>query len=153
MTDNESEQSERDWSAAHGTILMLGNVDMFYCPDLVYTDDLYQYVITKVRRRLHYYMGKLDKDSAVAPILDQMLGLCTNFQAALHNARFPDPQADEVEPSQREVTELATAFLDKMSAPITRLVKDYNLYVHNRCLAEMMVRPDHNSIPTPVFMV
>lgn len=141
MTDSGSERSEQDWFAAHDTILMLGNVDMFYVPDLVYSDDLYQYVVTKVRRRLHYYMGKLDKDSAIVPILDQMLGLCTSFQAALHYARFPDPQGDEVEPSQRDVTRLATAFLDKMCEPITKLVKDYDLYVYNRYLAEMMVRP------------
>lgn len=131
-----AEKTEQDWCAASDTILMLGNVDMFYCPDLLHPEEIYQYVITKVRRRLHHIMGQLDEDAKVAPVLDAMLGMCTNFQAALAAAS----QDGAVALSERELAALAGEFISKMRGPVTKLVRDYDLYVQNRYLAEMIVQ-------------
>ena len=141
MTKGCSEQSEQDWVAAFDTILMLGNVDMFYCPDLIYSDDLYNYVVTKVRRRIHYIKSRLDERSKVNATLDIMLEMCVNFQASLYNARYPESQGEEIEPSEYELDELAAAFRKKMTRPITELVEAYELHPNNRYFTELMVRP------------
>ncbi|HUB93956.1 MAG TPA: hypothetical protein VMB52_05640 [Verrucomicrobiae bacterium] len=136
------ELPEQDWRAAFDTLLMLGNVDLFYYPGLIYSDtSLYDYAVTKVRRRLYHIKSELDEHSKVNPVLDMMLETCTNFQATLYTARNPDPQSDEIELSESELSKLSTQFLNKMSGPITWLVETYELHPPNQYLTELMVRP------------
>jgi histidinol phosphatase-like PHP family hydrolase len=141
-----AEVSEQDYWAASDAILMLGNVDMFYYPDLTYSYDLYGYVISKVQKRLAYIKDCLTEPAEVTPILDQMMDLCGEFQGALMLAPRHWRRSKEV----AKAAELATMFIDKMSEPITKLVKTYNVQPYSRFFTEMMVRDNGTIAPVNV---